>query len=300
MRTCVIFNPTARGNKARHFRAHLHGLAGECAWKPTTGPGAALGLAVDAVREGFDAVVAAGGDGTVNEVANGLAQSPGGLERVRLGILPLGTINVFARELGLPGNLDDCWQIIRAGHETRVDLPRAEYTLGGKPVSRCLVQLGGAGLDARAIGYVDWEWKQRIGPLAYMTAGLKALLGPQPQVRVQSAEADASGELVLIGNGRFYGGSVPLFPEGNLRDGQLEVRVFPRVRVLTLARFGWAWLWDQPFAVRGEIRFRTTALTLTSAVPMPFELDGDNVGELPARFTIQREALRVLVPNPGE
>ena len=106
MRLCIVFNPTARGDKARRFRQRLEALARECVLMPTTGPGAAVDLAAEAVRQGFDTVVAAGGDGTVNEVLNGIAGVEQGLERARLGILPLGTMNVFARELGLPLNPD--------------------------------------------------------------------------------------------------------------------------------------------------------------------------------------------------
>ncbi|HOY58930.1 MAG TPA: acylglycerol kinase family protein, partial [Verrucomicrobiota bacterium] len=71
MRLCVVFNPTARGNKAKRFRRRLESLARECVLMPTAGPGAAVDLAGEAVRQGFDTVVAAGGDGTVNEVLNG-------------------------------------------------------------------------------------------------------------------------------------------------------------------------------------------------------------------------------------
>src|ERR1041385_7425971 len=101
MKTCVIFNPVARGDKARAFQTHLSAIASEAALKPTTGVGDARRLAADAVKEGFGTVVAAGGDGTLNEVLNGIADAEG-FERTRLGVLPLGTANVFAKELKLP------------------------------------------------------------------------------------------------------------------------------------------------------------------------------------------------------
>ena len=298
MRACVIFNPTARGNKARALRGQLDRIAAACTLKPTTGPGAATTLAAEAVKEEFDTVIAAGGDGTVNEVVNGLAQAETGLGRTRLGILPLGTINVFARELGLPARLDRAWDIIRRGRELRVDLPMVEYASGGCTLRRAFAQLGGAGLDSRAIACVDWQWKTRIGPLAYVLGGLKAMRGRQPQVTVTLADGRrASGELVLLGNGRYYGGWIPMFPGTSLCDGRVAVRVFPRVTLLTLARFGLAWLFRTGFTTRHEIRWHTTGLTLTSDPPgVPFELDGDNIGPLPARVTVRREALRVLVP----
>src|SRR5712691_3191908 len=102
VRTCVIFNPAARGEKAKRFRRHLDDLGSDCALKLTTAAGDARRLAAEAVAEGFEIVVAAGGDGTLNEVLNGIGDAPGGFEKARLGVLPLGTVNVFARELALP------------------------------------------------------------------------------------------------------------------------------------------------------------------------------------------------------
>jgi YegS/Rv2252/BmrU family lipid kinase len=298
MRLCVIFNPTARGNQARRFRARLQTLAGDCAWKPTTAPGAATALAAEAVAEGFDTIVAAGGDGTVSEVVTGLAGTSDGLARCRLAILPLGTINVFARELGLPLKPTAAWQAIQQGHETRVDLPVVEFTEAGQPRRRWFTQLAGAGLDSRAIAQVDWQWKQRVGQFAYIAAGLRALRGPQPKIEVSGGGHRAIGELVLIGNGRFYGGQIPIFPGADLRDGRLDVRVFPRTNWPTLLRFGWNWLWRRFPVPADQVCFRAEQFELRSDMAMPFELDGDNVGLLPARFRVQPQALRVTgVPS---
>src|SRR5881628_1790607 len=106
MRTCVIFNPAARGDKARNFRRHLADLGTHCALKSTAAAGDARRLAAEAVGEGFEVVVAAGGDGTLNEVLNGIGDAPDGFDKARLGVLPLGTVNVFARELAIPTRLE--------------------------------------------------------------------------------------------------------------------------------------------------------------------------------------------------
>lgn len=164
MNPCVIFNPVARGDKARQFQHYLAGLSHQCALKPTTAPGAGRALAAEAVREGFDTIIAAGGDGTVNEVLNGLGDVPDAFARVRLGVLPLGTVNVFAKELGLPVDFLNAWRVICAGRERRIDLPTAEHTLDGKTVRRHFAQLAGAGLDSRAIELVNWEHKKDWPP----------------------------------------------------------------------------------------------------------------------------------------
>src|SRR5207253_6625397 len=121
VRTCIIFNPTAKGNKARHFLEQLGGLATDYGLKKTTCAGDARRLAAEAVREGFETIVAAGGDGTLNEVLNGIGDAPNGFEQARLGVLPLGTVNVFARELGIPIKLESAWETICRGHESRID-----------------------------------------------------------------------------------------------------------------------------------------------------------------------------------
>src|SRR5437773_8109408 len=123
MRICVIFNPAARGEKAKRFRNHLDTLSTKCALKPTFAAGAGRTLAAEAVREGFEVIVAGGGDGTVNEVLNGIGDYPGGFARARLGVLPLGTVNVFAREIGMPLSLRRAWEVIRRGRESAIDLP---------------------------------------------------------------------------------------------------------------------------------------------------------------------------------
>src|SRR5688572_22436336 len=131
MRICVIFNPAAKGEKAKRFRRHLDTMDSDCAFKPTTRPGGGRELALEAVREGYDTIVAAGGDGTINEVLNGIGGAPDGFARVRLAVLPLGTANVLARELRVPIHLRRAWQMIRRGNERTIDLPQAEFSGNG-------------------------------------------------------------------------------------------------------------------------------------------------------------------------
>jgi YegS/Rv2252/BmrU family lipid kinase len=296
VRTCVIFNPAARGEKARHFRRHLDALGNQATLKLTAAAGDARRLAAEAVNEGFEVIVAAGGDGTLNEVLNGLGDAPEGFDRARLGLLPLGTVNVFARELGIPIRLEAAWKAICRGKETRIDLPCVDHEAEGTRQRRYFAQLAGAGLDARAIELVHWPLKKRIGPLAYVVAGLQALMGAQTKMIAAGGGRSATGELVLIGNGRLYGGQYTIFPGADLRDGRLDVCVFPRVNWLTLARCGPALLLHgRPPASLVEV-FQAESLTLTSPTPTPLEADGELIGRLPATFSLQRSRLRVIVP----
>jgi diacylglycerol kinase (ATP) len=295
VRTCVIFNPAAKGGKARHFRRHLDEFGAACVLKLTTAGGDARRLATEAVGEGFEVVVAAGGDGTINEVLNGIGDAPEGFQRVRLGVLPLGTVNVFARELGVPLKLEKAWQTILRGRETRIDLPSVEFSDKGLRARRYFAQLAGAGLDARAIELVRWTLKKKFGPLAYLVAGLEALLLPQSMVTATNGEDTATGELILIGNGRLYGGPFAFFPQADLRDELLDVCVFPKVNWVALARCALDLLLRKGLPP-ASTNFRTASFTLSSATPAPLEVDGEMIGHLPAVFSIQRSGLRVIVP----
>lgn len=296
VRICVIFNPAARGNKARHFRRHLDDIGGKSALKATAAPGDARRLAAEAVAEKFDVIVAAGGDGTVNEVLNGIGDAPDGFARAALAVLPLGTVNVFARELKIPGDIAGAWQVVQQGRESKIDLPAAEFAKEGVQKKYYFAQMGGAGLDARAIELVDFSVKKKIGPLAYVLAGLKALKEKKPVIKVSAAGQAASGELVLVGNGRLYGGTFRIFPEAEMRDGLLEICVFPKTDWLTLLRSGPALL-ALGRLPRGQATcLRSARFELSSETPAAFELDGEWVGHLPAVFSIEREKLRMIVP----
>lgn len=296
MRICVIFNPAAKGEKARRFRRHLDEIAAQSALKLTTGPGEARSLATQAVAEGFDIVVAAGGDGTVNEVLNGLGDAPQGFERARLGLLPLGTVNVFARELVLPRNIVKAWHTIRKGNETRIDLPKVEYRQNGAVRHRYFAQMAGAGLDARAVELVSWEIKKRAGPLAYVWAGIQALAGSQSKITAKTSSDQTQGELVLVGNGRLYGGDYRIFPNADLRDGLLDLCVFPRINWFTLARCGPSLLLRGRLPRSAVTVHQTAEFTLEASTTTPFELDGELVEHLPAKFSLERLRLRVIVP----
>jgi YegS/Rv2252/BmrU family lipid kinase len=298
VRICVIFNPAARGNKAWHFRRQLDAIGSQCALKATAAPGDARRLAAEAVGDGYDLIAAAGGDGTVNEVLNGIGDAPDGFERARLGVLPLGTINVFAHELKIPLWLEHAWEVLRRGSETKIDLPRVDFSANGKNERRYFAQLAGAGFDAQAIELVDWQHKKKVGPLAYVVAGLKALRETKTKI---TAREDArptgqsfTGEMVLVGNGTFYGGPFEIFPQADLRDGMLNVCVLPRVNWQALLRCAPDIIARQRLPEKLVRRFRAAAFELSSDAIASFELDGELAGKLPVKFSVERERLRVV------
>jgi YegS/Rv2252/BmrU family lipid kinase len=278
-RIFVIFNPAARGEKSQRLRRFLEAKQSDrVALFPTRAPGEATRLAAQAGPQ--DIVVAAGGDGTINEVVNGLSGAT-------LGILPLGTVNVFAKELGLPARLDAAWRVIEAGHTRVVDLGCA--TAGGQ--RRYFVQLAGVGFDARAVRAASWELKKRTGPLAYVWAGMKTLTGANPPVEAGTV----TGMAVFIGNGRYYGGKIPLFPAARLDDGMLDICVIEKLGFASLLRYGPAILRGRHTGLRGVRYFQAAELTCRAAAGAPFQLDGEDAGDCPVTFTVHPRALRVLV-----
>ena len=295
MKTCVIFNPAAKGQKAERLRARLDIISQHAVLKQTAAAGDARRLAAEAIAAGCDTVIAAGGDGTVNEVLNGIGDADA-FHRVRLGVLPLGTVNVFARELGIPRDVRRAWDLILRGRYTRIDLGRAEFTANGVPQRRYFMQLGGVGLDARAVELVDGRQKKRVGPLAYVVAGWKALRERQPRVTVTAGEQWALGELALVGNGKFYGGCIRIQDGASFRDGLLDVCVFPRVkRFSALGAAAWAAVFRE-LPEKSVRRLRAAEFTIGAVPPAGFELDGEFVGQTPVTFRVEQEKLRVIVP----
>ncbi len=292
----MIFNPAAKGQKAERFRALLTSIASECFLKQTIAPGDARKLAAVAVQDGFESIIAAGGDGTLNEVLNGMGDVPEGFKLARIGVLPLGTVNVLARELGIPTKPEAAWAVLRRGNERLIDLPHVESGVGENCKRTYFAQLAGAGLDARAIELVDWSLKKKVGPLAYIAAGLKALGEEQTSLLVSDGTRSVRGELVLVGNGRLYGGDFYMFPNASLTDGKLNVCVFPKADWFTLMKCGFPLLLTGKLPASSVIRMNTASFTMVGRATSRFEVDGELGGNLPARFGVQPSALRVICP----
>ena len=286
---CVIFNPAARGEKSRRFRSLLETKAINFQMIASERAGGARDAAIRAVGQNHRLIVAAGGDGTLNEVVNGVADA-GALQKVQIGVLPLGTINVFARELGIPIPLEAAWSVLMRGKSRRIDLGCAEFRREDQTVRQFFVQLAGAGLDAEAVSLVNWSFKKRFGGLAYLAAGLQAWTRSRPMIEVKGPGINSRGEFIAVGNGKLYGGPYRMFRAADLADGILDVRVFPRVDLVAMASFGWS------LVAGGGNHYQVSELHLAAKGPVPLQLDGEFAGWLPARLTVRPQALEVIVP----
>lgn len=294
-RPFVILNPAAQGERACRQRDRVTSLLPRgSVVELTTGPGDAGRLVREALAAGFRTIVAGGGDGTVNEVVNGLTEA-GSPPDVRLGLLPLGTMNVFAAELGIPGNrVSRACEIIAAGFCRQVDLAQAN--------GRAFVQMAGIGFDAQAVSEVDWAMKKNFGPLSYLISAARVAARELPRLVVTAADGRTSeGCLVLVGNGRFYGGPFAVFKEARLDDGQLDVIVCHSVTHFDLLRYLPNVLFGTHLDMDGIEFFHTPALAVHPARDgerIPYETDGEIAGMAPVNFSLRPGALRVLAPAP--
>ena len=283
----LIFNPTARSQKGGRVLRFLKEQADRFIVYPTTHAGAARQLALGFAERGEPVVIAAGGDGTLNEVAAGLAGST-----TVLGILPSGTMNVFARELGIPlGSLANAFNVIEHGAIREVDL----FAANGAP----FVQMAGAGFDAAVIEETSWRSKKLLGPLAYLLAAVKVLGAKPPALEVVCADGRrASGVAVIVGNGALYGGPFRFFRHADNRDSMLEVLVYRKA--------GYRLVFDSLRGLAGGgidrlesiCYFQTGDLTVRADPEVPVEVDGELSGRAAeVRFAATGHRLRVLAPE---
>jgi len=284
--TVVILNPTAGSPEhIRSWQERVESLAGDCPVRITSHPGEAEALTRHALGEGFTRIVAAGGDGTVNHVANGLAGSD-----AALGVLPIGSVNVFAMELGLPlNNLQRCWDIIEDANLRAVDLPSAN--------GKYFVQLGGVGLDAQVVKETSLAFKRSFGPLSYLISAAQIAARQPPRLLIESENtALEEGSFVLVGNGRLYGGPFPFFKYAIIDDGLFDVVVFKRLGYLEIIKYLQDVVFSSDINVPEVEYFQTRELRITCDKDVPLELDGELAGNCPVDFRIRERALRILGP----
>ena len=281
--TLIILNPAARSEKARGTWAQIQKLP-RAVTRLTSAPGDARALAAWAVEQGFRVVVAAGGDGTINEVVNGLAGSD-----ITLGVLPVGTMNVFAAELGLPGDLAGAWQVIREGITRKIDLARAN--------DQYFIQLAGVGLDAQALQETSWESKRSFGPLSYLVSAAQIAARVPPRLRVEADGVEREGSFVLVGNGRYYGARLAFFKDAKVDDGKLDVLIFKNLGYLDIVRYVGTILMGIHTEQKDVEYFQTKQAVVRCDQPVPVEVDGEVATESPVTFRISSRKLRVFVPE---
>ena len=290
-RLLVIWNPHSGGGGFKRDEPlvveALRGLGYEVEERPTQGPGDAKRLAREGVAEGFDIVCALGGDGTVNETINGLAGSG-----VPLAIIPTGTVNVLAMELGIPLDPPDAVRLLDSGTLSWIDL--------GLAGDRYFALMAGVGMDAAVVASLNPVMKKALKEAAFAVQGLATYLTKdEPLIRVTCAERTVEGYFAVFGNASNYGGGFGITPLADMRDGLLDVCVLKDKSLLSTV-----WYWTAAL-INAHIKhpkveyFRTEAAQVATVEPdkeVLVQTDGEMAGKLPLTCSVVPRALRVVVP----
>ena len=253
-------------------------------------------LAREALEGGAELIVAAGGDGTLNEVINGMSADFG---RARLGLLPLGTGNDFARTIRVPADLEPALAILQEGRTQRIDVARAVL----RSRSRYFLNMSAGGFSGVVSEKAD-EAKDRWGPLAYMRGAIGAwpeLQAFETSITLNSAETlRIETYNVVISNGRFVASGIPVAPQAEIDDGLLEVMIAPATTIPQLALLVPQVLLGLHLDSDLLIFRKATRIEIESEPSMGFNVDGELLGEEPALFEVLPRALEVVVgPEPA-
>lgn len=302
-RLLVIHNPVAGARRRRRFRAVLEALeAGgvRVTVRDTTGRGDAERIARDVATTGdaaaMDAVVAAGGDGTINEVVNGLLARPavGGNEGSGrgvppLGVLPLGTANVLAWELGLPGDPAGLAAVLGSAPARRAHLGLAN--------GRAFVMMAGVGLDARVVEQVDPVLKRLAGKGAYAVETMRQILFHRPPCyRVAVGGREWPVGAVIVAKGRLYGGRFVCAPRASLAEPGLQVCLFSRIGRRHALRYTAGVVLGTIGGMRDYAVVPAERVTVTGPEGDAVQGDGDVIARLPLTVSVAPHPLPVLAP----
>lgn len=301
MKTFFVINPKSGRGKPAQCWPRLREIFSAAKWNFsvafTESRGHAVTLARDAVQNGFERIVAVGGDGSVNEVVNGLLSAPN--SQARLGILPCGTGNDLARMLGLPRDTFAAAQHLAHSKKTRmIDAAEVICAVNGQQQRRYFVNDANLGFAAEVVERLERTGKFSRGTAPYFAALLRtALRHRNHEITLQSDGQTSTQPLttVLICNGQSTGGGMRVAPGAVLDDGALDVIVVGSLRP-------WEILWHAPKIYRGThvaiskvSVHRVQTVSVNSRESLSVVADGELIGKNPAHFRILPAALRVLV-----
>jgi lipid kinase, YegS/Rv2252/BmrU family len=291
MKTSIILNPTAGSVKdAEAIRERLSDLHPDQLYISEKA-GDAENFARESSEAGHELIVSAGGDGTLNEVVNGIAAAGC---NAALAILPLGTGNDFARHLGLPIDIEGAIAKIAPANTREIDLVRVT-----SDQVRYFVNVSSGGFSGMVDEKLTPEMKRTWGPLAYLRSAAAAfaeLRGYTTRVSLDDAspvELDLYN--VVIANGRYVAGGIPIAPEADLTDGLLDVILIPERGKADLALLAAQILMGKHLSADAILFHRAKRVAISSRPGMWFNVDGELIGNEPATFELLPRALRCVV-----
>lgn len=253
--------------------------------------GDAVDLARLAVREGADLILAAGGDGTLNEVVNGMA-----LSKVPLAFLPVGTANVYAQEIGFRSNYR---KVIRELSQLAPYRTGLGLLTPSKAPSRYFLLMAGFGFDASLVQRVEPEWKRRFGKVSYYIAGISSLLLPIDPLIAKLGDEQILNSFTLVSRARNYGGDLSIAPTAHLLREGFEVVHFEGLKAVDYLAYVGAVVSNR---VQGFPGVRVYATRELHAEPVDgrsvyVQVDGELAGELPASVRYIPDAITLLLPE---
>jgi diacylglycerol kinase (ATP) len=288
-RALVVFNPAAGVRRQRRLEKVLQGLAPlgyrhELFW--TRQPGDAEEAARTAGERGFDLLLAAGGDGTVNEAANGIAAAA---KSIPLALLPLGTANVLAAEIGLSARPEAVLRMIAGGRQRTIRL--------GQAGSRLFVLMASAGVDAAVVHHVDLALKRRTGRLAYAVEAFRqgASYG-FPQLSVTVDGIPHTARMVVVCKARCYGGRFQAAPSADLGDDLLQVVLLERGGLSAVLRYGLALGLGRLSRLPDVTVLPARRVVIDGPAGGAVQADGDPVGLLPLPIAVSDHTVELVVP----
>lgn len=290
-RLLVIHNPAAGWLKTRRLdrvTAALKAMGCIVEVRRTAGRGDAERMAREARLGPWDCLVVAGGDGTINEAVNGLSGNGPG-DAPPLAIVPMGTANVLAAEIGLSADPLAIARTIALGPARRVAL--------GTVGDRRFVMMAGIGFDADVVRHVDPRWKRRLGKLAYVMA----MAGLLRRFRKQELKVTADGReyragSAVLANGRRYGGKFVCAPAASLDRPDLALCLFRADSRLSILRYAAALALGRLHRLRDVTMINARDALVEGIDGAPVQADGDLLGRLPARIAVVPEALSLVFP----
>ena len=304
MKTVFVVNPASANGKTGKVWPELSaqvrtaGVEHEALF--TAGPGEATDLAARALAEGADTVVAVGGDGTLNEVANGFLRDGKDYPEAALALLPQGTGGDFKRTIGIPADVAGAIGAIARRTVRRIDAGRIEMVgLDGQPLARWFINIADAGIGGVVVERVNRTTKLFGGKTSFMYASIATLLSYKPQaVVVETAEEQFEGRAqnVVIANCQYFGGSMHVAPEAEPDDGLFDIVVFGDIGGMEAIR-SINDIYKADHVKNPKVRgWRSAEVKVTSEERVLIDVDGEMCGTLPATFTVVPRAINVVVP----
>ncbi len=255
---------------------------------PTTGPGEAPAIARQCIARHADVIIVAGGDGTINEVANGIVGTD-----VPLMILPGGTANVLATEIGITNNLENAVRQMDQLQPMRIAVGRF---WGPNGQSRYFLMMAGIGLDADIVHRLSPSLKASLGKLAYWAGGFGSVFRVLPQFELKGDSWRYGSSFGLVCRVRNYGGDLEIARTIRLDEPSFELVAFEGDLAFRYLKYLWGVVTNSLTGMRGVLIRRATDVEVIGGSDVLVQLDGEPAGPIPARIELVPDALTLMVP----